>query len=119
MYNYARDASRCLAILSINNSRLFAEGSVIPPEHRLMLVNFHRECIGDAKKSPVGPSHYIKRIFFFFFFLPGEGRGDKVSLLSHIYPHKPLRKIGSDHVQSRGIPIAHCGYPVPETIKHV
>ena len=31
--------------------RLFAEGSVIPPEHRLMLVNFHRECIGDAKKA--------------------------------------------------------------------
>ena len=53
--NYTRDASRCLAILSINTSRLFAEGSVIPPEHRLMLVNFHRECIGDAKKSPVGP----------------------------------------------------------------
>ena len=22
-----------------------------------MLVNFHRECIGNAKKSPVGPSH--------------------------------------------------------------
>ena len=22
--------------------RLFAEGSIIPPEHRLMLVNFHR-----------------------------------------------------------------------------
>ena len=55
--NCTRDASRCLAILSINTSRLFAEGSVIPPEHRLMLVNFHRECIGDAKKSPVGPSH--------------------------------------------------------------
>ena len=55
--NYTRDASRCLAILTINTSRLFAEGSVIPPEHRLMLVNFHRECIGDAKKSPVGPSH--------------------------------------------------------------
>ena len=31
--------------------RLFAEGSVIPPEHRLMLVNFHRECIGDTKKA--------------------------------------------------------------------
>ena len=31
--------------------RLFAEGSVIPPEHRLMLVNFHPECIGDAKKA--------------------------------------------------------------------
>ena len=31
--------------------RLFAEGSVIPPEHRLMLVNFHWECIGDAKKA--------------------------------------------------------------------
>ena len=31
--------------------RLFAEGSVIPPEHRLMLVNFHRECIGNAKKA--------------------------------------------------------------------
>ena len=31
--------------------RLFTEGSVIPPEHRLMLVNFHRECIGDAKKA--------------------------------------------------------------------
>ena len=31
--------------------RLFREGSVIPPEHRLMLVNFHRECIGDAKKA--------------------------------------------------------------------
>ena len=31
--------------------RLFAEGSVIPPEHRLMLVNFHQECIGDAKKA--------------------------------------------------------------------
>ena len=31
--------------------RLFAEGSVIPPEHRLILVNFHRECIGDAKKA--------------------------------------------------------------------
>ena len=30
---------------------LFAEGSVIPPEHRLMLVSFHRECIGDAKKA--------------------------------------------------------------------
>ena len=59
MYNYTRDASRCLAILSINTSRLFAKGSVIPNEHRLMLVNFHRECIGDAKKSPVGPSHYI------------------------------------------------------------
>ena len=37
--------------------RLFAEGSVIPPEHRLMLVNFHPECISDAKKSPVGPRH--------------------------------------------------------------
>ena len=46
-------------ILSINTSRLFAEGSVIPPEHRLMLVNFHRECIGDAKKSPVGPRHKL------------------------------------------------------------
>ena len=57
MYSYTRDASRCLAILSINTSRLFTEGSVIPPEHRLMLVNFHRECIGDAKKSPVGPRH--------------------------------------------------------------
>ena len=56
MYNYTRDASRCLAILSINTSRLFTEDLVIPPEHRLMLVNFHRECIGDAKKSPVGPS---------------------------------------------------------------
>ena len=55
--NYTRDASRCLAILSINTSRLFTEGSLIPLEHRLMLVNFHRECIGDAKKSPVGPSH--------------------------------------------------------------
>ena len=22
-----------------------------PPDHRLMLVNFHRECIGDAKKA--------------------------------------------------------------------
>ena len=31
--------------------RLFAEGSVIPPEHRLMLVSFHPECIGDAKKA--------------------------------------------------------------------
>ena len=31
--------------------RLFAEGSIIPPEHRLMLVNFHRDCIGDAKKA--------------------------------------------------------------------
>ena len=31
--------------------QLFAEGSVIPPEHRLMLVNFHQECIGDAKKA--------------------------------------------------------------------
>ena len=31
--------------------RLFAEGLVIPPEHRLRLVNFHRECIGDAKKA--------------------------------------------------------------------
>ena len=31
--------------------RLFAEGSVIPPEHRLMLVNFHPECISDAKKA--------------------------------------------------------------------
>ena len=60
--NYTRDASRCLAILSINTSRLFAEGSVIPPEHRLMLVNFHRECIGDAKKSPVGPRHTIQHI---------------------------------------------------------
>ena len=59
MYSYTRDASRCLAILSINTSRLFTEGSVIPPEHRLMLVNFHRECIGDAKKSPVGPRHYL------------------------------------------------------------
>ena len=58
MYSYTRDASRCLAILSINTSRLFTEGSVIPPEHRLMLVNFHRECIGDTKKSPVGPRHY-------------------------------------------------------------
>ena len=57
MYSYTRDASRCLAILSINTSRLFTEGSVIPPEHRLMLVNFHPECIGDAKKSPVGPRH--------------------------------------------------------------
>ena len=52
--NYTRDASRCLAILSINTSRLFAKGSVIPPEHRLMLVNFHPECIGDAKKRPSG-----------------------------------------------------------------
>ena len=34
-----------------STTRLFAEGSVIPPEHRLMLVNFHRECIGDAKKA--------------------------------------------------------------------
>ena len=58
------DASRCLAISSINTSRLFAEGSVIPPEHRLMLVNFHRECIGDAKKSPVGPSHYARAYRF-------------------------------------------------------
>ena len=57
MYSYTRDASRCLAILSINTSRLFTEGSVIPPEHRLMLVNFHRECIGDAEKSPVGLRH--------------------------------------------------------------
>ena len=57
MYSYTRDASRCLAILSINTSRLFTEGSVIPPEHRLMLVNFHPECIGDTKKSPVGPRH--------------------------------------------------------------
>ena len=24
---------------------------VIPPEHRLMLVSFHRECIGDVKKA--------------------------------------------------------------------
>ena len=31
--------------------RFFAEGLFIPPEHRLMLVNFHRECIGDAKKA--------------------------------------------------------------------
>ena len=31
--------------------RLFAEGSFIPPEHRLMLVSFHREFIGDAKKA--------------------------------------------------------------------
>ena len=31
--------------------QLFAEGSVIPPEHRLMLVNFHRGCIGDAKEA--------------------------------------------------------------------
>ena len=31
--------------------RLSVEGSVIPPEHRLMLVKFHRECIGDAKKA--------------------------------------------------------------------
>ena len=38
--------------------RLFTEGSVIPPEHHLMLVNFHWECIGNAKKSPVGPRHY-------------------------------------------------------------
>ena len=36
---------------SCHEFRLFAEGSVIPPEHRLMLVNFHRECIGDAKKA--------------------------------------------------------------------
>ena len=27
---------------SSHEFRLFAEGSVIPPEHRLMLVNFHR-----------------------------------------------------------------------------
>ena len=52
--NYTRDASRCLVILSINTSRLFAEGLVIPLEHRLMLVNFYRECIGDAKKKPSG-----------------------------------------------------------------
>ena len=58
MYSYTRDVSRCLAILSINTSRLFMEGSVIPPEHRLMLVNFHRECISDAKKRPVGPRHF-------------------------------------------------------------
>ena len=45
--------------VSINTTRLFTEGSVIPPEHRLMLVNFHRECIGDAKKSPVGPRHEL------------------------------------------------------------
>ena len=31
--------------------RLFAEGSVIPPEHHLMLVNFHRECIRGVKKA--------------------------------------------------------------------
>ena len=31
--------------------RLFTEGSVIPPEHRLMLVIFHPECIGDTKKA--------------------------------------------------------------------
>ena len=30
---------------------LFAEGSVIPPEHRLMLVSFHWECISDTKKA--------------------------------------------------------------------
>ena len=54
--NYTHDASRCLAILIINTSRLFIEDLVIPPEHRLMLVNFHRECIGNTKKSPVGPS---------------------------------------------------------------
>ena len=78
MYNYTRDASRCLAILSINTSRLFAEGSVIPPEHHLMLVNFHRECIGDPKKSPVGPSHY-------------EAIFDLVrSMFVHKFPHKPL-----------------------------
>ena len=52
MYSYTRYASQCLAILSvINTSRLFTEGSVIPPEHRLMLVNFHRKCIGNAKKA--------------------------------------------------------------------
>ena len=68
MYSYTYDASRCLAILSINTSRLFTEGSVIPPEHRLMLVNFHRECIGDAKKSPVALRHYISppRSFYSF-----------------------------------------------------
>ena len=52
MYSYTRYASRCLAILSINTRRLFTKGSVIPPEHRLMLVNFNRECISDAKKKP-------------------------------------------------------------------
>ena len=31
--------------------RLFTEGSVIPPEHRLMLVSFHRECIHDTKNK--------------------------------------------------------------------
>ena len=65
MYNYTRDASRCLAILSINTSRLFAEGSVIPPEHRLMLVNFHRECIGDAKKKPSGTEPLLDRAVHF------------------------------------------------------
>ena len=40
--------------------RLFTEGSVIPPEHRLMSIS-----IGNASaslKSPVGPSHYIAHI---------------------------------------------------------
>ena len=35
--------------------RLFAEGSFIPPEHCLMLVNFHRKCIGDAKRTQWDP----------------------------------------------------------------
>ena len=30
---------------------LFSEGSVIPPEHHLMFVSFHPECIGSAKKA--------------------------------------------------------------------
>ena len=64
--NYTRDASRCLAILSINTSRLFAEGSVIPPEHRLMLVNFHRECIGDAKKKPSGTEPLDIVLLFYY-----------------------------------------------------
>ena len=42
--------------------RLFTEGSVIPPEHRLMLVNFHRECISDAKKAQWDRAIRCKRI---------------------------------------------------------
>ena len=33
-----------------------------------MLVNFHRECIGDAKKSPVGPRHNMQARYWNWFF---------------------------------------------------
>ena len=46
--------------------RLFAESSVIPPEHRLMLVNFHRECISDAKKAQWDRAMMISRISTIF-----------------------------------------------------